>query len=121
MVAENPTRRKVTATEGAKRLKCSPRTVQRIAAEPREEFLKRSRSRGEKALALKQSGLTYRQIGEQLGCSARAAESLVHRARERQAASAPAQSRWETRTGGTNDEGPAELPGQLTIDEQLAG
>lgn len=83
MGAENPVRRKVTATEGAKRLNCSDRTVQRIAAEPRQEFLKRAQDRGDRALAMKESGMKYREIGERLGCSPRAAESLVHRARVR--------------------------------------
>lgn len=83
MGAENPVRRKVSARAAAEKLGCSPRTIQRVAAEPREDFLKRSRDRGDQALALKEAGLKYREIGDKLGCSARAAESLVHRARVR--------------------------------------
>lgn len=85
MGAENPVRRKITATEAAKRFNRHPRTIQNMAAEPRDEFLKRSRDRGDRALSMKESGMKYREIGEQLGCSARAAESLVHRARARRA------------------------------------
>lgn len=83
MTAENPVLRNMTAKEASEKAGCSPRTIQRIVAEPRDAFLKRSRDRGEQALALKEAGLKYREIGEHLGCSARAAESLVHRARMR--------------------------------------
>jgi len=85
MTAETPTRRSVTAKEGAKTLGCSSRTVRRIAAEPRTEFIQRSRARQDLALELKNAGLKYREIANRLACSEKAAQNLVHRARERHA------------------------------------
>lgn len=83
MTAETPARRTVTAKEGAEALGCSTRTVRRIAAEPRNEFIKRSRVRQDLALELKNAGLKYREIADRLGCSEKAAQNLVHRARDR--------------------------------------
>ena len=85
MTAETPARRTVTAKEGAEALGCSTRTIRRIAAEPRDEFIKRSRARQDLALELKNAGLKYREIANRLACSEKAAQNLVHRARERHA------------------------------------
>lgn len=92
MTAETPARRKKTAREVAQKVECSPRTIRRIVAEPRDDFLKRSRARQDLALQLKDAGLKYREIGERLNCSEKAAQNLVHRARERHAKPSPAQA-----------------------------
>lgn len=84
MTAEIPQRRKITATEAAKQLSCSSRTIQRVVAEPRKEFLRRAEQRQREAVKLKDSeGLKYREIADIMGCSERAAQSLVARGRER--------------------------------------
>ena len=85
MGAENPTRRTMTAREAAERLGCSPRTVQRVMAEPRGEFLARSAARQRRAAELKDEGKTYREIGELLDCTPKAAENLVLRGRKAKA------------------------------------
>lgn len=82
MSAETPQRRKVTAREAADRLGVSTRTVQRIAAEPREEFLSRAAQRRARAVALRESGLMYREIAEEMGITIGAAGRLVHTARQ---------------------------------------
>jgi DNA-directed RNA polymerase specialized sigma24 family protein len=61
---------------------CSVRTIQRIAAEPRHEFLARAAERQLKAAELKDEGKTYREIGELLECTPKAAENLVLRGRK---------------------------------------
>jgi len=83
MTAENPVRRTRTAREVAQSVGCHPRTVQRAVAEPRDEFIKRSRARQDLALELKNAGLKYREIADRLDCSEKAAQNLVHRARDR--------------------------------------
>ena len=84
MTAEIPQRRKITAAEAAKQLSCSSRTIQRVVEEPRKEFLRRAEQRQREAVKLKDSeGLKYREIADIMGCSERAAQSLVARGRER--------------------------------------
>jgi excisionase family DNA binding protein len=82
MGAENPMRRTMTAREAAERLGCSPRTIQRVIAEPRQEFLARATERQLKAAELKEQGQTYKQIAETLECTPKAAENLVLRGRK---------------------------------------
>ncbi|MBO1269490.1 sigma-70 region 4 domain-containing protein [Arthrobacter cavernae] len=61
---------------------CSERTIRRIAAEPRHEFLARAAERQRKAADWKDEGLTYREIAERLDCTPKAAENLVLRGRK---------------------------------------
>lgn len=82
MGAENPGRRTMTAREAAERLGCSPRTIQRVMAEPREDFLARAAERQLKAAEMKDQGKSYRQIAEAMECSPKAAEHLVLRGRK---------------------------------------
>lgn len=84
MSAELPERRKVTAREAAARFGVSVRSVRRVVAEPRDEFERRSRERQDRALALRQEGLLWREIAEQLGVSIGAAQKLGERAKKRQ-------------------------------------
>ncbi|MFC6257208.1 MULTISPECIES: sigma factor-like helix-turn-helix DNA-binding protein [Kocuria] len=81
MPAEIQQRRKTTAKELAKRLGCSERTVRRIAAEPRTEFLARAAERRARALALRESGMTYKQIAAEMGESVGSVGRLIHSAR----------------------------------------
>ena len=83
MTAETPTRRSVTAQEGAEALGCSSRTVRRIAAEPRDEFIKRSRARQDLALELKKAGLKYREIATVLRLSPETVKVHLFQARKR--------------------------------------
>jgi len=85
MVAENPVRRPMTAREAALRAGCSKRTIQRVMAEPREEFLARIAERRSKVLALRQQGRKYREIAEQLGIPTGTVSTIIHHAKQRQA------------------------------------
>lgn len=96
MSAERPGRRRVTAREGAALLNASPRTVQRIMAEPRADYERRARERGEQILALRAGGLLWREIGERFGISPHAAMLAGRRARERQEAEERARHDAET-------------------------
>lgn len=81
--ALNPQRRKMTARELGERFGRSPRTVRMVIAEPRDEYERRSATRQAQALALREKGLTYQAIADELGISRGAAAGLVHRARRR--------------------------------------
>jgi DNA-binding CsgD family transcriptional regulator len=83
MVAETPQRRKHTARELAERFGVTPRTIQSFMAEPREQFEARSKARQMEALGLRERGLTYQAVADQLGISRGAAAGLVHRARQK--------------------------------------
>lgn len=83
MTAQIPQRRTKTAREVAEHFGVSRRTVQRLMAEPREDFLDRAKSRRLQAVALQAEGLTSRQIGERLGCSPAAARRLIMTARQK--------------------------------------
>ena len=72
-------RREQTARELGERFGRSPRTIRRIIAEPREEFLRRAEERHEKIRELRAEGLSMRAIGDQLGISARAVHYALHK------------------------------------------
>ena len=82
MAAEIQQRRKATAKELAAQMGCSERTVRRLAAEPREQFLARAAQRRTRAWELRQSGLSYKQIAEEMGESVGAVGRLIHSARQ---------------------------------------
>lgn len=94
--AETRARRTMTAKEGAARLGVSPRTIQRIIAEPREEFEARARQRRERAAELRASGLKYKEIAEEMDISIGMVGSLLHDARKHEA-------RKSTKRGGGAD------------------
>lgn len=85
MGAENPIRRPMTAREAAERLGCSLRTVQRVMAEPREEFLARAAERREAVMALRGKGLKYREIADELGLPMGTVKTIIHQAKLKQA------------------------------------
>ncbi len=73
----------MTARQVGAKYGISPRTVQRLIAEPRDDFEARARARQDEALALIESGLTYRQVADRMETTRGAAAGLVHRARTR--------------------------------------
>lgn len=80
-MAEISARRKMTAKETAERLGVSVRTVQRLIAEPREDFLNRAQQRRIQAGTLRAQGLSYKAIAEEMEMSVGAVSRLVRDAR----------------------------------------
>ncbi|MBM7050800.1 helix-turn-helix domain-containing protein [Rothia sp. ZJ1223] len=69
MSAFKPVRRKFTAREAAERLGVTTRTVQRLMAEPREQYLARANTKREQVAQLRTEGLSVRAIAEKLEIS----------------------------------------------------
>lgn len=86
MGAENPVRRNATAREVAEQMGCSPRTIQRIAAEPREAYLARAATRREHVVALRSEGKKYPEIAEALGIPLSTVKSIMRQVKLRQGA-----------------------------------
>lgn len=84
MGAENPVRRNATAREVAEQLGCSPRTIQRIAAEPREAYLARAAARRERVLSLRSEGKKYPEIAEILEVPVSTVKSIMRQVKLRQ-------------------------------------
>lgn len=100
--AETPARRSMTAREGAERFGVSTRTIQRVIAEPRAEFLARAAERRKRVLELRAQGLKLREIAEELEMTTGGVGTILHHVRKAQAkATPPEQSdpRPETPTG----------------------
>lgn len=72
-------RRNKTARELADKFGVSPRTIQRMVAESREDYLARAQDRHERIRALRAEGLTMRAIAEREGVSARAVHYALHK------------------------------------------
>ncbi|WP_432485692.1 helix-turn-helix domain-containing protein [Kineococcus esterisolvens] len=81
MSAQQPGRRKMTAREAAEKYGVSPRTVRRLVAEPRQDFLDRASARRAQAVQLRTSGASYVEIAEAMGCSTGTVGRLLHDAR----------------------------------------
>jgi DNA-directed RNA polymerase specialized sigma24 family protein len=81
VTAEHPGRRKLTVREAAEKLGVSPRTVTRIMAEPRSDYLARAAERRQAVLALRLGGLSYVKIGAELGLSTGAVGRLLRDAK----------------------------------------
>ena len=66
-----PTRavRKHTARELGERFGRSPRTIRRIIAQERGEFLAQAQQRGQRIVELRAKGMTMRAIANEVGCS----------------------------------------------------
>jgi DNA-directed RNA polymerase specialized sigma24 family protein len=79
-------KRKKTAREVAEHFNINPRTVRRIFAQPRAEFLAEADRRRKQALALKEQGLKYTEIAEKMEISIEAAKALLKRARAQERA-----------------------------------
>lgn len=81
MGAERPIRRKQTARELAEKMGASTRTIQRIMAEPRDQFLARAAENRRRAVELREQGLKYREIAEEMGVTTGTVGKLLHDAR----------------------------------------
>ena len=103
MTARAPQLRTKTAREVAEKLGVSPRTVRRYVAAPRNWWEEQRRALRAKAISLRETGMTWQQIGEALGCSSEAARALGRRARAERS-SAPSDSN----TGDLFDQGSAQ-------------
>lgn len=91
MGAVKPIKRKHTARELAERLGVSERTIQRLMAQPRAEFEAEAHVRQDEALRLRESGLKWSEVGNQMGgISASAAHQLATKARARREELVPA-------------------------------
>lgn len=77
-------RRAITAKELAQKLGSSERTARRLVAEPREDFLARAQARRMQVVELRERGLKYREIAEQMGISTGAVGRILHDARKDQ-------------------------------------
>lgn len=82
MGAETPARRGRTAREMAEQFGASPRTIRRIIAEPRADFLARAAERRNRAAELRGQGLLYREIAETMGTTIGDVSRLLHDARQ---------------------------------------
>lgn len=89
MGAKNPVRRKLTAREAAEKFGASTRTIQRLFAEPRDEFLERAEVRRRQAVGLREQGMKYREIAEEMGISTGAVGRILHDARKIEMKEAP--------------------------------
>lgn len=87
--AQAKQRRSITAKELAKRLGSSERTARRLIAEPREEFLERAEARRKQVVGLREEGMKYREIAEELGISTGAVGRILHDARKLEGAETP--------------------------------
>ncbi|TCN53441.1 sigma-70-like protein [Rhodococcus sp. SMB37] len=75
-------RRAITAKELARRLGSSERTARRLVAEPREDFLERAEARRRRVVGLREQGMKYREIAEEMGISTGAVGRILHDARK---------------------------------------
>ena len=85
MSAETPARRKLTARQAAELAGCTPRHIRAVVAEPRHEFLARAAERREKVLALRERGMKYREIADELEIPLGTVKTIIHHAKLKQA------------------------------------
>ena len=81
---QGPDRRKrrMTATEAAKRFGVSPRTIRNVVAEERSEYVGRAVSRREQIITLYRQGLKQIEIAEKLGVAKSLVSMRLREARE---------------------------------------
>ncbi len=82
MPAENQTRRTKTAKEMAERLGVSERTIRNIVAESRDSYQARAAERRDMAVKLREQGMKYREIAEEMEISTGAVGRLLHDAKK---------------------------------------
>lgn len=102
MTAKVQRLRTKTARELAAEFNVTPRTVRNHVAAERQWWLDHRHSLRAKASALKESGLTWREVGEQLGITEGAARAAGARARGRWKDAQSTQS--DTVSGGVTAE-----------------
>ncbi|WP_072691529.1 sigma factor-like helix-turn-helix DNA-binding protein [Rhodococcus marinonascens] len=87
--AQSQQRRSITARELAERLGSSERTARRLIAEPRDQFLERAQTRRDRVVALRNQGMKYKEIAEEMGISTGAVGRILHDARKLEEKEAP--------------------------------
>ncbi|MGN5240839.1 MULTISPECIES: helix-turn-helix domain-containing protein [unclassified Rhodococcus (in: high G+C Gram-positive bacteria)] len=107
--AQAKQRRSITAKELAQRLGSSERTARRLIAEPRDEFLERAEVRRKRVVGLREQGMKYREIAEEMGISTGAVGRILHDARKLKETKAPARGVGEFHGSGLTG---AKVPNQ---------
>lgn len=93
MTAKNPVRRSVPAAELAKQFGVSKRTVERIIAEPREEYLARAATLRAQVVQLRAvEKLPYKEISERLGIPSGTARRIMTHVRQQERQATPSQN-----------------------------
>ncbi|MBF6163056.1 replication protein RepB [Nocardia cyriacigeorgica] len=77
MGAKNPVRRSKTARELAEQFGASPRTIQRLIAEPRADYESRAIEKRRRAQQMRSEGATYREIADELGIGVGSVAALL--------------------------------------------
>ena len=72
-------RRSQTARELAERFGVSTRTITRTVAEERSEFLSRAQQRRVRIRELRETGMSYRAIAAEVGCSVGTVHNALRR------------------------------------------
>jgi DNA-binding NarL/FixJ family response regulator len=89
MSAKVPRRRDKKARELAEQFGVGTRQIQRLVAEPRQDYLARAAAQREQIARLRERGLSYQQIAEEVGCPIGTVRSSLHHHRKYQAESSP--------------------------------
>lgn len=89
MTARIPQIRSKTARELAAKFGVTERTIRNHMAAPRSLWEDHRRAMRAKAAALRSTGMTWAQIGEELGCSDEAARAMAKRAAAEQSGRDP--------------------------------
>lgn len=92
MTAKNPVRRNVPARVLAEQFGSSERTVRRIVAEPRADFLRRAEARRARVWEMRQQGMSYQEIATELDCPVGTVGTMLRKARQERETDAEAAS-----------------------------
>lgn len=73
----------MTARQAAEQIGVSERMIRRVVAEPRDEYDRRVKERGDQILKWRENGILWREIAERLDVSTGAAQMAGNRALKR--------------------------------------
>lgn len=79
MTMATPAKRTHTARELADRFGVAPRTIRRVVAQPREEYLSEAQQRRKRIRELRETGLSMRAIAAEVGCSVGTVHNALRR------------------------------------------
>jgi hypothetical protein len=79
LAAEHAVKRQRTAREVAEELGVSPRTVRRVVAQPRAEYLGEAEQRRQRIRAMRSQGMTMRAIANEEGIVVSAVHYALHK------------------------------------------
>ncbi|EGZ7419269.1 plasmid replication protein [Escherichia coli] len=79
MTAMHKIKRELTAKEMAKKLNTSERTVRSLIAMPRKDYEEEAESRRRKAFLLRQNGMKWKEVAEEMNTTLDAVKSLAKR------------------------------------------